>query len=127
MGDDGTTTARRIAIALVSATNPPRDAALSGSMVAPSGVSMIPSSLNAYRVGSSDTGTHRMKGIKEWSCGRSHLHARYPVNGIAIAVQTMAAAAVKYVLPIRSSIRLVRARDATASLSFNTVTPFRDI
>ena len=56
-----------------------------------------------------------------------YLHTRYPPIGRAIAMQTMAAAAVKYVLPIRSSIRLVRARDATASLNFNTVTPFRDI
>ena len=42
-------------------------------------------------------------------------------------MQAMAAAAVKYVLPIRTRVKLVRERDATASLSFNTVTPFRDM
>lgn len=88
-------TARRIAIALVSATSPPKDVALSGSMVAPSGVLMTPNSLNARMTGNSATGTHRMKGIRELSPGRSQIHTRNPVNGRVIAMQAMAALAVR--------------------------------
>ena len=131
VGDRDTTTARRIEATFAIETYCPKSPIFCAlSMVALSGTSIAPMYWSMLAAASTDIMTHTTdQNHSRPSCGSStnHLNVRWKARGNAIAVQTMAAAAVKYVPPLRSNTRPAKARTVVVIFNLSMATLLLDL
>ena len=126
LGDLGTMTERRMETMFAIETYCPTSPIFCAlSMVALSGTSIAPMYWSMLAAAITDIMTHTTdQNHSRPSCGSytNHLNVRWKARGNAIAVQTMAAAAVKYVPPIRSNTRPAKARTVVVIFNLSMVT-----